>query len=139
MSLIQKIRRELFTISLFLLCPNHQLSQSNGLCVPRLSHPRVVSYLSALNWAEPYFKMTRPIHLMEPRGVTPIGPPFLLQLIDPLSNRESGNGVRLHLLCIQSRTPVMPQPLFLELTWHLRYYGSLLASESNRRVPHNAP
>jgi hypothetical protein len=45
------------------------------------------------------------------------------------------------LLCIQSHTPVMPQPLFLELTWHLRRCGSLLASESSREVTpkHHSP
>ena len=77
--------------------------------------------------------MTRPIDLMEPRGACPDRSTLPPPLIEPFSNRENGNDVRLHLLCIQSRTPVMPQPLFLELTWHLRYCGSLLASERIRR------
>lgn len=68
--------------------------------------------------------MTRPIHLMEPRGACPDRSTLPPPLIEPFSNRENGNDVRLHLLCIQSRTPVMPQPLFLELTWHLRYCRS---------------
>ena len=139
MNLIQKIRRELFTISLFFAeSKSPAISIQWFVCAPPFAPTRRVLPLCTQLGRALFQDDTSDTSDGTTRSY-PDRSTLPPSLIDPLSNRESGNGVRLHLLCIQSRTPVMPQPLFLELTWHLRYYGSLLASERNRRVPHNAP